>query len=166
MTAPFHVREAHPDDEAELWRFLAIAGYELSAEAARSVEVVASHLVGWQRPGDFGVVAERDGLAIGAAWARQFRPEEGPGYYAGPMTPEISIGVLPGSRGIGVGEAMLRRLVELAMLRRCDSLCLTVRDSNPARRLYERIGFGLVEGVVAPNRVGGLSLGMLLVIDE
>lgn len=53
-----------------LWQFLPIAGYEPDAEAARSVPVVASHLLGWHRPGDFGVIAERDGLAVGAAWAR------------------------------------------------------------------------------------------------
>jgi GNAT superfamily N-acetyltransferase len=154
MTAPFHVREARPDDDEELWQFLAIAGYEPSPEAARSVEVVASHLVGWQRPGevvashlvgwqrpgDFGVVAERDGLAIGAAWARQFRPEEGPVYYAGPKTPEISIGVLPGSRGIGLGEAMLRRLVGLALLRRCDKAISAPPHSDVATKAYAVFG--------------------------
>ncbi len=164
MTTPIHIRDAGPDDEELLWQFLAIAGYEPDAEAARSVPVVASHLQGWQRPGDFGVIAEQRGLAVGAAWARQFRPDEGPVYYAGSNVPEISIGVLPASRGFGVGEAMLRRLIKLASQRHCDGLCLTVRDSNPARHLYERVSFKSVDGASVPNRVGGLSLAMLLAL--
>jgi hypothetical protein len=37
-----------------------------------------------------------------------------------------------------------------------------VRADNPARRLYERLGFQLVPGGEVPNRAGGRSLTMVL----
>ena len=55
-----------------LWDFLAIAAYDRDADAAHAVPVVAAHLTGWQRPGDFDLVAENAGSPICAAWARQF----------------------------------------------------------------------------------------------
>jgi hypothetical protein len=61
------IREATQSDEDTLWRFLAIAGYEPDGETAKRAPVVAAHLCGWQRPGDFGVLAERNQVPVGAA---------------------------------------------------------------------------------------------------
>jgi ribosomal protein S18 acetylase RimI-like enzyme len=41
-------------------------------------------------------------------------------------------------------------------------LCLSVRSENPARRLYERLGFRDIPGSAATNRAGGTSIGMAL----
>src|SRR5205814_2346601 len=62
-------RDAAQDDLGVLWNFLAMAAYETDAEAAKAVPRVAKYLVGWQRPGDFGFIAEQNGENIGAAWA-------------------------------------------------------------------------------------------------
>ncbi len=120
---------------------MAIAAYEADVAAAKAVPFVAGHLAGWKRPGDF----ERDGAPIGAAWARQFSPEEQPAFYVDKRTPEVTIGVMPHCRGRGVGETLLDALIAEAT-RRGVGLCLNVRHDNPARRLYERVGFALVPG--------------------
>ncbi|SRR6266404_4343803 len=70
------IRPAVQDDLEVLWDFLAMAAYEPNAEAAKAVPRVAKYLVGWQRPGDFGFIAEQNGEIIGAAWARRFSAEE------------------------------------------------------------------------------------------
>src|SRR5437879_4697027 len=70
------IRPAVQDDLEVLWDFLAMAAYEPDAEAAKAVPLVAKYLVGWQRPGDFGFIAEQNGEIIGAAWARRFSAEE------------------------------------------------------------------------------------------
>ena len=150
---------ARQDDLETLWRFLAIAGYEPSVAAAKAVPFVATHLAGWQRPEDFGFVAEKDGAAVGAAWARQYVPEEQPAFYVDGRTPEVVIGVSPELRGRGVGAMLLQALFAEAR-RRDIGLCLNVRHDNPARRLYRRLGFCEV-GSPVPNRVGGTSYGML-----
>jgi predicted GNAT family acetyltransferase len=59
-----------------------------------------------------------------------------------------------------VGGRLLSALIAEAA-RRGVGLCLNVRHDNPARRLYERIGFRLVPGSAVPNRVGGTSFGMI-----
>jgi len=152
-------RPATQDDLTVLWDFLAIAGYEPDADAAKAVPFVAAHLAGWQRPEDFGFIAERNGAAIGAAWARQFTRDEQPAFYVDERTPEVTIGVKPYVRGRGVGGMLLQALISEAAGRGIG-LCLNVRHDNPARRLYERVGFRLVPGSGVPNRVGGTSFGM------
>jgi hypothetical protein len=37
-----------------------------------------------------------------------------------------------------------------------------VRSENPARRLYERLGFRDIPGSAVTNRTGGVSIGMAL----
>jgi GNAT superfamily N-acetyltransferase len=155
------IRPAGQDDLDFLWDFLAIAAYKRDADAARAVLVVAAHLTGWQRPGDFGVVAESAGSPVGAAWARQFTFAEQPAFYVDANTPEVSVGVREGARGQGVGRVLIEALMQEAS-RRGVGLCLNVRDTNPALRLYERAGFRCVPGSEVRNRCGGLSLGMML----
>src|SRR2546421_48412 len=65
------IRPAVQDDLEVLWDFLAMAAYEPHAEAAKAVPFVAKYLVGWQRPGDFGFIAEQHGEIGGAAGARR-----------------------------------------------------------------------------------------------
>jgi len=154
------IRTATQNDLDILWDFLAIAAYEPNADAAKAVPFAAAHLAGWQRSEDFGFIAEIDAAAIGAAWARQFSRDEQPAFYVDEHTPEVTIGVAEAARGQGVGGMLLCALIAEAA-RRGVGLCLNVRHDNPARRLYERTGFHLVECSGVPNRVGGVSLGMI-----
>jgi len=154
------IRSAAQNDLGLLWDFVAIAAYEPDADAAKDVPFVAAHLAGWRGPEDFGFIAELGGAAIGAAWARQFSPDEQPAFYVDGRTPEVTIGVSGAARGEGVGTRLLSALLAEAA-RQGVGLCLNVRHDNPARRLYERSGFRLVPGSAVPNRVGGTSFGMI-----
>jgi ribosomal protein S18 acetylase RimI-like enzyme len=154
------IRSATQDDLDILWDFLAIAAYEPDPSAAKTVPFVAAHLAGWQRSEDFGFVSEINGVAIGAAWARQFSRDEQPAFFVDDHTPEVTIGVTEQVRGHGVGGMLLRALMAEAA-RRAVGLCLNVRHDNPARHLYERVGFRLAPGSAVPNRVGGTSFGMI-----
>jgi ribosomal protein S18 acetylase RimI-like enzyme len=103
-------------------------------------------VTGWGRPGDGGVIAvSDDGHRLGAAWYRLFSEEE-PGFgFVDAQTPEISISVVPGSRGRGIGTALLTALVQHAHREGFHALSLSVSPENPAFRLYERAGFVRVE---------------------
>jgi GNAT superfamily N-acetyltransferase len=67
----------------------------------------------------------------------------------------------PNARGQGVGEKLMRALIAEAA-RRGLGLCLSVRSENPARRLYERLGFHDIPGSAVTSRAGGMSIGMAL----
>jgi ribosomal protein S18 acetylase RimI-like enzyme len=62
--------------------------------------------------------------------------------------------VVPGLRGRGIGEALLRHSFEVAIRLGFDALQFNlVLESNPARRLYERLGFETVGRI--PEAVDG-----------
>ncbi|MDI2027646.1 GNAT family N-acetyltransferase [Saccharopolyspora sp. TS4A08] len=106
---------------------------------------VAHYLAGWPRATDLGVVAERSGRAVGAAWLRYF-DETAPAYgFVAPDVPELAIGVDAASRGGGVGRMLLRELVEVAKARGIARISLSVERANPAARLYAAEGFAVVQ---------------------
>jgi ribosomal protein S18 acetylase RimI-like enzyme len=60
-------------------------------------------------------------------------------------TPELAIAVVPSKRGRGIGEQLLAALLERAREAGHDAISLSVEPGNPARKLYERHGFEVVE---------------------
>jgi ribosomal protein S18 acetylase RimI-like enzyme len=110
-------------------------------EAARAPHA-ACWIDGWGRNGDLGVVAAEGDRSVGAAWCRLFTGDE-PGmnsYVAGDV-PGIAVATVPDRRGQGVGTALMRALLTAAREAGFSSVSLSVGSSNPAIRLYERLGF-------------------------
>jgi GNAT superfamily N-acetyltransferase len=100
----------------------------------------AMYLEGWLRPGDFGLVAELHG-PVGAAWYRRYtRANHGYGFVAEDV-PELSIAVIASRRHEGVGRRLLVELVEASVAQGYQALSLSVSENNPARALYESVGF-------------------------
>lgn len=64
----------------------------------------------------------------------------------GAMTVIVDVAIHPDLQGQGYGATVLRAVVEHAA-ERGDDVELTVARDNPARRLYERLGFRLVTGL-------------------
>ena len=110
------------------------------------------------RAGDAGVLASDDGPPVGAAWLRRWTADEHGYGFVDEATPELSVSVVPGHRGRGVGTAMLSHLLRREHVQ-ADAVSLSVSTTNPARRLYERLGFVVHaehEGdVVMVLRLGG-----------
>jgi ribosomal protein S18 acetylase RimI-like enzyme len=115
-------------------------------EQALAKPEVARYVEGWGRPGDAGVVAVEGGPPLGAAWYRLFTAAR-PGYgFVDERTPELTVGVVAGERGRGVGTALLRALLESAHDAGFERISLSVEPDNPAARLYARAGFTRVGG--------------------
>ncbi|MFF0343224.1 GNAT family N-acetyltransferase [Kribbella sp. NPDC004875] len=96
------------------------------------------YLEGWQRETDYGAIAEIDGSPAGASWARLLTKDR-PGYgYIADDVPELTLGVSPGFRRRGVARALLTELIERTPYAR---ISLSVDPDNPARTLYESLGF-------------------------
>ena len=106
-----------------------------------------------QRPGDLGVVAiSSDRQKAGAAWIRVMPLENLLSRYIGAGIPEFAIATTPQHRGRGRGTLMLRHLLDAARPHH-SAIVLSVRASNPAQRLYHRLGFAKVARVI--NRSKG-----------
>jgi len=141
---------AHMDEES---------GIQLAS--AKTDPALMPYVAGWgDHAGDIGFVAVMSNRSnLGAAWVR-LMPNDWPLYrHVNSNIPELAIAVLPDYLGRGIGDRLLRTLIEAAgTLHR--GIALSVRENNPARRLYERFGFRAVDRIT--NRVGGASFVMKL----
>jgi ribosomal protein S18 acetylase RimI-like enzyme len=162
----YTIRPATPADEPILWDMLFYAANmaedgATSSEAAKTHPYLAEFVAGWGRPGDLGVIAidTAGDQALGAAWLRRLSGLEKRYAAVADSLPELAIAVAPAAIGQGIGGALLGAL--LAQARgQYPAIALSVRASNPARRLYERNGFVVVDTIT--NRVGGQSFVMLV----
>jgi ribosomal protein S18 acetylase RimI-like enzyme len=115
-----------------------------TAEQVMADPRYAMYLAGWPRRGDHGLVAEHDG-PVGAAWYRTYTDAaHGHGFVAEDV-PELSIAVVASRRREGIGRRLLLGLIEASGAQGCRALSLSVAENNPARGLYESVGFVLVE---------------------
>jgi ribosomal protein S18 acetylase RimI-like enzyme len=104
----------------------------------------AMYLAGWPSHGDYGLVAEQDG-PVGAAWYRTFsEASHGFGFVADEV-PELAIAVIASRRHEGIGRRLLVGLIEASIAQGYEALSLSVSSANPARHLYESVGFQSVE---------------------
>jgi ribosomal protein S18 acetylase RimI-like enzyme len=159
QTRSFVIRHAQPSDEPFLWEMLYYAAHMAEDGAVSGFEAkvhpdLRRYVIGWGRASDVGVIAMRDGRPIGAAWVRLFLGNDKTGAHLDDHTPELAIAVHPDHIGQGVGTVLLRELFELAR-GRYSAVVLSVRMDNPAKRLYDRLGFTVVRET--SNRVGGKS---------
>ncbi len=100
----------------------------------------AMYLVGWPMQGDYGLIAEQDG-PIGAAWYRIYTEvTHGHGFVAEEI-PELSIAVIASRRHEGIGRRLLVDLIEASVAQGYPAISLSVNNGNPARGLYESVGF-------------------------
>ncbi len=137
------------------------AEQQMEVDDLRSVPELARYVEKWGGAGDLGVIGcEEGGTMLGAAWIRLFDARNAAYGYVDDRTPELAVGVVPRARGTGLGTMMLNRLLDSAAADH-DAVCLSVRENNPARRLYERLGFVYVPGSEKTNRVGTTSITMV-----
>ena len=110
------------------------------------------HLAAYYRTSpEFGVVSTSHGEPTGVVWVTRF-PAEAPGYgFVRADVPELSVCVLPGYRGAGLGAGLVGAAVAEARRRSLPALSLSVEDGNPARRLYERVGFRPASAAAQPG---------------
>lgn len=95
----------------------------------------------WGRTGDHALAAYVAGEITGLVWIR-LMDDTNPGYgFVAVDIPELSISVLPGSRGRGIGTLLLKAMLQSAGNLGYPGLSLSVQKTNPAVRLYLRNGF-------------------------
>ncbi len=92
-------------------------------------------------PADICMVCEEDGSPVGAAWVRIMNDYG----HIDDTIPSLAISVLPAYRSTGIGTSLLEALANEVRHRGYASISLSVQDENPARKLYERLGWHVIQ---------------------
>jgi ribosomal protein S18 acetylase RimI-like enzyme len=106
---------------------------------------ISRYVDNWGKPGDegFAAIDEKTQRPVAAVWIRLLTGENRGYGYVDDATPELSIAVLPGYRGQGIGTILLTRMLAEAKSVH-PAISLSVSADNPALRLYQRSGFEVV----------------------
>lgn len=135
------VRESRTDDLARIQVIYAhhvLNGLASFEEEAPDVEEIGRRRADVLARGLPHLVAERDGLVLGFAYAGPYRLRRAYRY-----TVEDSIYVAEDCRGLGVGRALLSDLIERSMTAGCRQMIAVIGDSGNAASigLHARLGF-------------------------
>ena len=102
---------------------------------------IGRYVDGWGRAGDTVLIAMDGGHRVGAGWIRLFR-ETAPGYgFIDERTPELTVAVVPSRQGEGIGQQLLRGLLERAQADAYRAVSVSVEKNHPEVALYEEQGF-------------------------
>jgi ribosomal protein S18 acetylase RimI-like enzyme len=154
------IRPAGPDDgdflRAMLYEAVWPAEPRPGREELHARPDLLRTLPDWTRAGDAGVIAERGGLPIGAAWYRLFSEHDHAWGFVDASTPELGIALAPEHRGRGIGLTLLDALVATAREQDLPalSLCTSRAKKSNAVRLYERAGFVAIAEVPDTSGTG------------
>jgi len=155
-------------DEPFLWEMLFEAAHmaeskETIAEA-KSNPTLSLYVDGFgNKPTDIGFLAIHKFTKekIGAAWIRLLIGDSKGYSFIDSKTAELAMAIAKNHRNCGIGSKLLHLLIE-ATQKKFNAIGLSVRDSNPALRLYKRFGFKIIDHGEILNRVGGTSYLMKL----
>jgi ribosomal protein S18 acetylase RimI-like enzyme len=147
----YKIRPAASSDQQFLFEMMYQALFIEEGQEPFPLDVVyrpeiARYIKDWGRAGDLGFIAEdaRSNEPIGAVWSRLSSADDQGFAYIDDETPELGIALSPQFRGQGIGTALLKHLLEAAKHLH-PAISLSVSPNNPAIRLYERLGFVMVD---------------------
>jgi ribosomal protein S18 acetylase RimI-like enzyme len=146
----YRIRPLTNEDEPFLWEMLYQALYVPAGEPPFPPEIVrqpelSCYVAGWGRADDAGFVAllEETFEPVGAVWIRLLQGADKGYGYMDDATPELTVALRPAARGQGVGTQLMQEMLAAAR-GKYATLSLSVSVENPARRLYQRLGFETV----------------------
>ncbi|WP_277466532.1 GNAT family N-acetyltransferase [Parabacteroides sp. PF5-6] len=94
---------------------------------------------------DHCLLALMDDKPIGAVWTRTFPGELKGCGYINEHTPEIAIALFKEYRNHGIGTEMMQQMITLMKENGYRQVSLSITKGNPAIRLYERLGFKVID---------------------
>lgn len=90
---------------------------------------------------DYCLCAEVDKKIVGAVWVRNIA-----GYGSvDNETPEFAISLYQEYRGYGIGTEMMKRMLNVLKERGCKKASLAVQKDNYAFRMYQEVGFKVID---------------------
>ena len=90
---------------------------------------------------DYCIVADDNGRVIGAVWARIMNDYG----HVDDETPSLAISLYKEYRGQGTGTKLMRGMLDMLKEKGFDRASLAVQKANYAVRMYEKVGFSIVD---------------------
>ena len=94
-----------------------------------------------KRKSDKALVAEIQGNVVGAIWVRIMNDYG----HIDNDTPSLAMSVNKKYRGLGIGTALMNQLLSVERLAGYSRISLSVQKNNYAVKMYEKIGFTVVD---------------------
>lgn len=153
------IRRTSTRDRPFLRVMLALAAHEPDVRAVDRDPRLA-HLIDCHASSEPGFIASSPD-PVGAVWLVSPHDTHHGFTAIGSDIPELVLAVAPEARNHGVGTRLLNELLTLTR-GRISRIAISVREDNPAIRLYARAGFLPLPGRRQRNRAGSWSTVMLL----
>lgn len=93
------------------------------------------------KTGDIGLVAEVEGKIIGAVWARIMNDYG----HIDNETPSLAISLYKEFRNLGIGTAMMKKMLCMLQKNGYKQTSLAVQKANYAVKMYKKVGFEIVD---------------------
>ena len=93
------------------------------------------------QPDDRALCAEVNGTVVGAVWVRIM---DDYGHIDG-ETPSFAISLYKEYRGLGIGTELMERMLAILEERKYRQASLAVQKANYAVKLYQKLGFEIVD---------------------
>lgn len=90
---------------------------------------------------DWGLMAEVDGKVAGAVWVRIMNDYG----HIDNETPSLAISLYKEYRGLGIGTAMMKEILNLLKSHGYSQVSLSVQKANYATKMYQTVGFEIVK---------------------
>lgn len=107
--------------------------------AAPELQIYVDHFGDFKD--DYGLVAEIDGQIIGAVWVRIMNDYG----HIDNETPSFAISLYKEYRGLGIGTALMKEMLDLLKSQGYKRASLSVQKANYAAKMYLDIGFQIVD---------------------
>lgn len=97
------------------------------------------------KPDDLCLLAEIQGIVVGAVWTRILSGEiKGYGNIDN-STPEFAISICKEFRNLGIGTALMKNMLKLLHLKGYPKVSLAVQKDNYAVKMYCNLGFRIIK---------------------
>ncbi|MBU5590149.1 GNAT family N-acetyltransferase [Clostridium sp. MSJ-4] len=98
-------------------------------------QVYVSDFGSWKH--DRALIAETDGKVIGVVWVRIMNDYG----HINDETPSFAISLYKEYRGLGIGTAMMRKMISILKASGYEQVSLSVQKANYAVKMYQKVGF-------------------------
>lgn len=116
-------------------------GVEVPSKEITNQPDLQIYIADFGKQNDNCLVAECNGKIVGTVWTRIINDYG----HIDNETPSLAISLFKEYRSLGIGTALMNRMIELLKSKGYKRVSLSVRKENYAYNLYKKVGFEIIK---------------------